>query len=393
MRFLTATLLLLLTFQVSSAQSPGEERSARQLMDRIAGSSPMQLAVFWDSLLADGQVPYTTRDSVVFLWRGDVMSVAWAGDFSGWQPVPGVRIGGTDVWMLPLGLPPDARIDYKVVIDGAYTLDPVNPRLQVSGFGPNSYVAMPGYRRDSLTVPRGDVGAGRMEGPFRIASASLNEAVAYTVYLPPGYTPGNGPYPVLFVTDGHEYAEPDMGGLPTTLANMIVDGLINPTIAVFVDPRDPDDLAENRRASQFLMNPAYLAFFVDELIPSIEGAYAVTRDGARRGVVGTSFGGVCATYFALSRPDVFGFAGINSPAYWAGLTLIDEATVADRLPERVFLSTGTISDGEGLSRRMRDILTARHQVTLVYREVNEGHSWGNWRNLMPDLLTAFDNRP
>jgi enterochelin esterase-like enzyme len=236
------------------------------------------------------------------------------------------------------------------------------------------------------------VETGRMEGPFLLDSASLGEAVAYSVFLPFGYSTEEGPYPVLYVTDGHEYSDPDMGALPQTMENMIAEGLIRPAIAVFVDPRNPADLTENRRARHFLSNPAYLSFFLDELVPAVDEAYATSRNAVDRGIVGTSFGGICATYFAVKRPDVFGFAGINSPAYWAGLALFNEAITADRLPQRVFLSTGTIHDGEIDTRRMFEVLTGR-VPTLSYREVSEGHSWGNWRNLMPVLLRTFDQRP
>jgi len=100
---------------------------------------------------------------------------------------------------------------------------------------------------------------------IRIASDVLGYDLQYRIYLPEGYDSREN-HPVLFLTDGQNYLT--RGRMPGILDRLIERGDIVPVIAVFVDPRDPDDLQSNRRTSQFLCNADYLRFYVDELIPT-----------------------------------------------------------------------------------------------------------------------------
>jgi len=48
-------------------------------------------------------------------------------------------------------------------------------------------------------------------------------------------------------------------------------------------------------------------------------------------------------------------------------------------------ASGLISDASEGSQKMRAILQTNACV-YHYKEVNDGHSWGNWRNLIDDVL-------
>ena len=52
------------------------------------------------------------------------------------------------------------------------------------------------------------------------------------------------------------------------------------------------------------------------------------------------------------------------------------------------MTSGVIFDASEGSRRMQKILE-NNACLYTYREVNEGHSWGNWRNLVDDILIDF----
>lgn len=58
----------------------------------------------------------------------------------------------------------------------------------------------------------------------------------------------------------------------------------------------------------------------------------------------------------------------------------------DRLPFRVFLSTGYPWDVD--ARTLKRILEHK-SYPLKYLEVPEGHSWGQWRAQLDDLLIYF----
>jgi S-formylglutathione hydrolase FrmB len=58
----------------------------------------------------------------------------------------------------------------------------------------------------------------------------------------------------------------------------------------------------------------YEDYFVHDLISDAESRFPVLRDRENRAVVGVSMGGFAAVKLALTRPDLFAFAGAISPA-------------------------------------------------------------------------------
>lgn len=341
---------------------------------------------------ADRPGPYAAGDSALFLWRGRAEAVAVAGDHTGWRPVPMRALRGGRHWLQAVALPPAARIDYKLVIDGEWVLDPANPHRQWGGAGPNSELRMPGWTPEPLTEPRLDGPHGTLGPPDTLRSDRLGAPVVVRVYTPAG---AHGPLPTLYVTDGHEYADDRLGALVTVLDNTIADGLVAPLVAVFVDPRWD---GENRRAEQYVQNEAFAAFVAEDLVPHVEAAYRTRTDRAGRAVLGTSLGGLFAAFLLAEHPEAFGRAVIQSPAFWVsepndtfawrGPSVFGRV---EALPEgslTVFLSTGTVHDTEAEARRMHDLLGA-HGHTVTYVEVPEGHSWGNWRGLLDDALVAL----
>ena len=88
----------------------------------------------------------------------------------------------------------------------------------------------------------------------------------YSAYTPFGYDDMQN-LPVIYVTDGQEYARDDLGSMVIVLDNLIADGAIEPLIAVFIDPRDPET-GRNRRESEFLANEAYDRFLMGEYEPT-----------------------------------------------------------------------------------------------------------------------------
>ncbi|NNE71245.1 MAG: hypothetical protein HKN29_12895, partial [Rhodothermales bacterium] len=256
------------------------------------------LDVLFDSLAANGQIPFRMETEAVFLYRGGASSLGVAGDFNGWNPSngPASRLGSSDVWIRRESFPADARLDYKFVRNGSqWILDARNPFRQRGGFGDNSEIRMPEY----VPSPWVTRVAGRANGSYSnsqtLASAALGYAVTYRVYTPPGYESGAiQNHPVLYVTDGHEYADDLTGSLRIVLDNLIAEGRIDPVIAVFIDPRVG---GSNLRASQYVENPYFASFVADELVPVIDQEYRTNPAADARAILGTSLGGLNAAYF------------------------------------------------------------------------------------------------
>ncbi len=363
----------------------------------IPDSAQRQKAITqrWAEVRAVG-IPFIAEDSAAFFYRGKVSSVTWMGDFNGWGSYKdfnnkGKQIPGSDIWVLRCSFPRDARLDYKILVnETSWVLDPENPHQQWSGVGggsPNSELRMPRWKDDPILLERKDIQHGSIRKDILFTSRVLGYQVTYNVYLPAGYEKP-GKLPVLYVTDGNEYMMPELGNMITVLDNLIADNKIVPIIVVLVDHRDPNNRSNNRRMEELNMNEKYLKFFVDELIPEVEGQYTVYSDAAHRAILGTSMGGLASAYFTFARPDRFGMAGIQSPAFWIRPQIYALCDSLKGNTVKVSMTTGLIHDASEGSQKMKALLQ-KNSCVYHYRESNQGHSWGNWKNQIDDILIDF----
>lgn len=348
-----------------------------------------------DSLKRADQIPITYKDSVAFIYVGKATAVEWMGDFNGWGYDKGFvnagkKIPGTDIWILKASFPTDARLDYKIVLNKkSWILDPLNLHQQWSGVGggsPNSELRMPEYHDEVYQKERQDVPKGIVEKDILFTSHMLGYQITYSVYVPANKP--SGKLPVIYVTDGYEYLHPQLGNMPVVLDNLIADQKIEPLMAVFIDHREPANRTNNRRMQELVMNEDYLTFFTDEFIPFIELNYPASKDRAKRAVIGSSVGGLSATYFAFSRPDIFGNAGIQSPSFFTRPQIYSLCDTPEGSKLKISMTSGLINDASDSGRKMIKILE-NNSCVYQYREVNQGHSWGNWRNLVDDILVDF----
>lgn len=332
--------------------------------------------------------PLLTDSTVTFWFYGEARSVGVPGDMNGWSPAADTmhRVPGTRLFHLTKRFDPAARFEYKIVADSVWTLDPVNPRTAIGGYGANSEVWMPEYRppREILYDPT--VAHGRVD-TIRFKSAALKRTHPVFVYRPHGARRG-ARLPVVFFTDGGEYIT--LALALNVLDNLIASGALRPVVAVFVDPRtDPGDAATSKRMIDYTMSDTFLRFLTDELRPRILRSYPVTRDPKETAILGASLGGLMSTYAAFRRPDVFGLAAAQSPAYWwENERLITLVRESPRVSARFWIDTGTIRDAQEHARIMRDVLR-RKGYDVKYAEHPEGHNWVNWRARLDDILIHF----
>ncbi len=130
---------------------------------RLETSEKTHVKKLFDSLSQKSKITFTYNDSVIFLLKSNTKSVEWMGDFNGWGfqknfSNKGNQIPGTDICILKASFPKDARLDYKILIDGTnWILDPENKFQQwsgVSGGSPNSELRMPEWKEDPIQLER-----------------------------------------------------------------------------------------------------------------------------------------------------------------------------------------------------------------------------------------------
>jgi enterochelin esterase-like enzyme len=367
---------------------------------RLEASNPESRQELSDSFVRwqqeHGGFPIVKHDgSVVFFFRGSgkEQDVRITGDFRPssffsvtWDSIgsPMTRIG--QVFYGRLKFQPDARFDYKFVVDGHSAVDALNPRRVISGPGGGEVSELVMARHRLLTeilvrpgIPRGTLNV--VQEPWATPKV--------TIYLPPGYSPSNR-YPTLYTTDGSAWIE--LVQLPTILDNLISNGEIEPIIAVMID-------ATGDRRSWYYYNPEYLTY-VRRVSDYVDSHYSTRRNADQRAHVGTSAGGRAALYAGLELPKLFEKIGMLSPSLDAPAYYYEPYFSESRRPNRnlrVWLSAGTY---EGSIYRDAHTIEAYFKKVGVKTRavyVHQGHSFGAWRELTPDMLKYFffrirDNR-
>lgn len=229
------------------------------------------------------------------------------------------------------------------------------------------------------------VSAGTLSPNVRISSEMLGYDLQYRVYTPDNIEAAEN-LAVLFITDGPAYIQ--RGRVPKVLDRLIDSAEIDPVIAVFIDPRDPDDLRVNRRNQEFFCNVKYMSFYVSELIPAIERAYPVRKTRDARTILGVSFGGLNAACFGYLGYEYFSGIAMHSPAIHPVDNLLPAYEKASKLPLRIFLSTGYPNDNTSENRKFGKLLKEKG-YDMKFVQIDAGHNWSNWKRLVDDVLLYF----
>ena len=158
--------------------------------------------------------------------------------------------------------------------------------------------------------------------PFLIPG--LNRERTVRIYLPPGYEQGTRRYPVLYMHDGQNLFDDATAyagewGIDETL-NELAKSRGLELIVVGIDNGGAERIHELNAWDnpQFGKGEGeqYTAFIVEVLKPWIDQHYRTRPDRRHTAIMGSSMGGLISSYAISRYPQVFGKAGIFSPAYW-----------------------------------------------------------------------------
>lgn len=231
-------------------------------------------------------------------------------------------------------------------------------------------------------------------------SPQLRNSRRILVYLPASYEAGDGRYPVVYMHDGQNLFDPatSFSGawqVDQALAQLVPGG--DEAIVVGVPNMGEHRLDEYSPFPDARLGGGdgddYLAFIVETLKPLIDRDFRTLPGREHTGIVGSSMGGLISLYALFKLPQVFGFAGVMSPALWfargAIFRYLDDAPF---VPGRIWLDIGT-EEGAGMVRNaqlLRDLLVRkgyRLDRNLRYREdEGAGHNEATWARRLPDVL-------
>lgn len=222
----------------------------------------------------------------------------------------------------------------------------------------------------------------------------LNTTRRVWIYLPEGYSDKKNKkkYPVLYMHDGQNLFDNYTSafgewGVDECLDTLIRDGK-PPCIVVGIDcgpkrmneynPYDFEKFGEGEGAK-------YVDFLVKTLKPFIDKHYRTLKSKESTVVAGSSMGGLISYYAMLTHPDVFGKAGVFSPAFWTAPAINDLTdSVGAAMDGKIFFYMGELEGGTYVEdmKKVADNIGKRSE-TIIYTVIDPDsrhneQAWQKW---------------
>lgn len=387
---------------VPLAASPAVERLRRdrERAGADAGAAERVVERFWSKTAARTPLieSYVSADDgadecvVTFLWRSDTAEevLLFANRMTDERRLADSlmrRVAATDVWHLSYRMRADWRASYSFLVREAgerapwrraddqialrAALDRGLPDPRAREEGPNregivqSVASLPAAPAANWTHPRHDTPRGvttRLDGP---------DGRPVWVHEPP-HPPSTSPLPILVVLDGEIWAGSQ--DLPTTVDNLVADGLMRPSLVVM-----PDSGGIEQRWHEMGAGGDAAGWVADLLLPWVRERRAVTEDPDEVVIAGQSLGGLAALRLVLTRPDAARRAISQSASLWQDDLAAELAGAGDVSSLRLRVAVGM---QEWVLRQPNADIAARltHAgATVEHVEYNGGHDYACWR--------------
>ena len=228
----------------------------------------------------------------------------------------------------------------------------------------------------------------------------LNRYRRIWLYLPPNYLSSNKKYPVLYMHDGQNLFDEISSGYGEWGVDECMDSLLakgkQASIIVGIDnggatrmnEYNPYEFTWKDSATSKIFFPegeAYVDFITQTLKPFIDKNYRTLPSKENTIIAGSSMGGVISYYAVLKYPEVYGKAGIFSPAFWTAQALKELTdSVSKKVSAKFFFYIGG-QEGEQHIQLMNEMAEklATNSNTMIYSVVdgagkhNEA-AWHKW---------------
>jgi predicted alpha/beta superfamily hydrolase len=241
-----------------------------------------------------------------------------------------------------------------------------------------------------------------------VESPQLGNVRDIEVYLPSSYRRSRRRYPVVYMQDGQNLADPERAfagtwNLPGALAELesrgldaIVVGIPNMGEARLREYSPFHDLKHGGGAGD-----AYLAYLERIVKPIVDRRFRTRPQRESTIVFGSSMGALISLYAFFRAPETFGAAGAMSPALWfAGRALTTYIERDGAPPGRIYLDAGRDEGGATLRNvhQLAEVLERkgyRRDGSLRLVEDDGGrHEEAHWaRRLAPALAFLLDGVP
>lgn len=234
-----------------------------------------------------------------------------------------------------------------------------------------------------------------MDTAFFIPQLKRNRRI--WLYLPPDYATSKKKYGVLYMQDGQNLFDNATSysgewGVDEYLDSIFKKGK-KEVIVVGID----NGLA--KRMNEYNPWPfqnfgegegdQYVDFLVKTLKPYIDKHYRTLKDKSNTFIAGSSMGGLISLYAVLKYPQVYGGAGIFSPAFWTA-SGIDSAVIAQakKVNTKLFFYAGgkegdlMIPDMKRIEKEIKERSSSPIQEKI---DPDAHHNEAAWRKYFPDF--------
>ena len=233
-----------------------------------------------------------------------------------------------------------------------------------------------------------------------LAMPGLERKRQLRIYLPPGYTGSKKRYPVLYMHDGQNLFDDATAyagewKVDETLDALAREGKLE-MIVVGIDNGQEKRMTELNAWDNEKIGKgegrAYTDFIVRTVKPMIDRTYRTLPGRAHTAIMGSSMGGLASHYALVQYPQVFGKAGVFSPAYWTAQPAFG-FVAARPVPKdaRVFMLMGGKEGPQMVSdvKRMAQVLkkTGHPAANTVLKIVPEAeHNEAFWAGELREAL-------
>ena len=192
---------------------------------------------------------------------------------------------------------------------------------------------------------------------FTIEAPQMQTTKKIWLYLPKDYNNSTKKYPVIYMPDGQNLFDAKTSFVGEWNIDEKLDSLNAQVIVVGIEHGNDKRIEEltpykNEKYGGGKADD-YLEFIVKTLKPEIDKKYRTKNNAKNTIIMGSSLGGLTAFYAAIKYPEIFGKAGVFSPAFWINRNDIVAFTKQkSKIKTKIYFLCG---DNEGDGDMIKDL--------------------------------------
>lgn len=241
----------------------------------------------------------------------------------------------------------------------------------------------------------------------QILSFSLNVPQLDTekkiwVYLPISYNTSEKSYPVIYMHDGQNLFDAKLSYAGEWKVDDYLDTLSeNESIIVGLAHGNEKRINELTPYAHEKYGGgkgvAYLDFIIKNLKPYIDNTYRTKTSSASTTIFGSSLGGLMSFYAVIKYPDIFGKAGVFSPAFWINQEIYELVKSNPIQPSSKFFFLVGTEEGKSMVPDMEKMITLLKSKGMkpnqIQSKIIEGgkHNETLWANHFPEAYQWLMN--